>query len=68
MYKTLDEYLDALRYIAEEARNDPEMVKNAPHRSVVHKIDESWFDDPQKWAITWRSFLKKHGDEFKKQA
>ena len=64
----LDEYLDALRYIAEEARNDPEMVKNAPHRSVVHKIDESWFDDPQKWAITWRSFLKKHGDEFKKQA
>jgi len=43
------------------------MVKNAPHRSVVHKIDESWFDDPQKWAITWRSFLKKHSDEFNKQ-
>ena len=32
---------------AEEAKTDPEMVKNAPHRSVVHKIDESWFDDPE---------------------
>lgn len=56
----LDEYLDGLRHIAEEARVDPETVKNAPHRSVVHRIDTSWDDDPEKWSITWRAYLKKH--------
>jgi len=25
-------------------------------------MDESWMDDPEKWAITWRAYLKKHGD------
>jgi glycine dehydrogenase subunit 2 len=58
----LDEYVDGLRHVAEEARREPETVKNAPHRSVVHKIDESTFDDPSKWAITWRAYRKKHGN------
>lgn len=56
----LDEYLDGLRHIVEEARNEPETVKGAPYRSVVHQIDESWMDDPKKWAVTWRAYLKKH--------
>ncbi len=56
----LDEYLDGLRHIAEEARSEPETVTTAPHRSVVSRIDESWMDDPEKWAITWRSYIKKH--------
>jgi len=56
----LDEYLDGLRHVAEEARVDPETVKTAPHRSVVHHIDESWMDDPERWAVTWRAYLKKH--------
>jgi glycine dehydrogenase subunit 2 len=34
-------------------------VKNAPYNSVVHKIDNSPLDDPELWAITWRSYLKK---------
>jgi glycine dehydrogenase subunit 2 len=55
----LDEYLDGLRHVAEEAWKEPETVKTAPHRSVVHKIDESTFDDPKKWAITWRAYQKK---------
>ena len=57
----LDEYLDGLRHVAEEARREPETVKAAPHRSVVHRIDESSFDDPKAWAVTWRAYLKKHG-------
>jgi glycine dehydrogenase subunit 2 len=47
--------------VAEEARRDPATVKSAPHRSVVHRIDESSFDDPKKWAVTWRAYVKKHG-------
>ncbi len=43
-----------------EAYENPEQVKGAPYRSVVHKIDNSTLDDPEKWAITWRAYLKKH--------
>ena len=57
----LDEYLEGLRKIVEEAYENPERVKNAPYNSVVHKIDHSTLDDPEKWAITWRAYLKKHG-------
>lgn len=55
----LDEYLSGLEKVVEEAYSDPEKVKNAPYRSVVHKIDAAPLDDPKKWAITWRSYLKK---------
>ena len=56
----LDEYLAGLRKVVQEAYDDPEKVKNAPYNSVVHKIDHSTLDDPKKWAITWRAYLKKH--------
>jgi len=55
----LDEYLAGLEKVVEEAYKDPEKVKNAPYRSVIHKIDPSTLDDPEKWAITWRTYLKK---------
>lgn len=59
--RELDEYLDGLRHVAQEARREPATVKSAPHCSVVHRIDESSFDDPKRWAVTWRAYLKKHG-------
>ncbi|MBN1271003.1 MAG: aminomethyl-transferring glycine dehydrogenase subunit GcvPB [Candidatus Aminicenantes bacterium] len=55
----LDEYINGLKKVVEEARTDPEKVKKAPHNSVVHKIDPSPLDDPERWAITWRAYLKK---------
>lgn len=59
----LDEYIACLERVVAEAYSNPEIVKTAPHRSVVHKTDDSWFDDPAKWAVTWRAYLKKHGSE-----
>ena len=56
----LDEYLEGLRQVAAEAYDDPDKVRNAPYNSVVHKIDHGTLDDPNKWAITWRSYLRKH--------
>ena len=56
----LDEYLEGLRQCSHEAYNSPEVIKSAPHRSVVHHIDYSNSDDPKKWAITWRAYLRKH--------
>ena len=59
----LDEYIAGLEKIVKEAYENPEKVKNAPYNSVVHKIDHSTLDDPEKWAITWRAYLKKHGKD-----
>ena len=56
----LDEYIAGLQTVSEEAHENPDVVKNAPHHSVVHKIDNAWLDDPQKWAVTWRAYQKKH--------
>jgi glycine dehydrogenase subunit 2 len=55
----LDEYVAALERISDEAREDPEIVKTAPHESVTHRPGHDTLDDPDKWAVTWRSYLKK---------
>ena len=56
----LDHYIEGLKKVIEEAYDNPEIVKTAPHNSVVHRIDHSWLDDLEKWAITWGAYLKKH--------
>jgi glycine dehydrogenase subunit 2 len=64
----LDEYLAGLEKTVHEAYENPGKVKNAPYQSVVHKIDHHPLDDPERWAVTWRAFLKKRnkGDRGKR--
>ena len=38
--QTLDAFIDALIKISEEARSDPEVLKSAPHRTPVGRLDE----------------------------
>jgi Glycine cleavage system protein P (pyridoxal-binding), C-terminal domain len=38
--ETLDEFIEAMKQIAEEAENNPELVKGAPHNTVVLRLDE----------------------------
>ena len=38
--ETLDEFIHAVRTIVGEARENPELVKNAPHRTRVSRLDE----------------------------
>lgn len=38
--ESLDEFADALLQIAEEARTNPEVLKNAPHTAPVTRLDE----------------------------
>lgn len=56
----LDEYIAVLARISEEAYTEPETVKTAPHRSVCHRVRPQDFDDPARWAITWRLYKRKH--------
>jgi glycine cleavage system protein P-like pyridoxal-binding family len=52
----LDEYVDVLEKIIAEAYATPDIVKSAPHRASVSKVDEVSIDDPQRWAFTYRGF------------
>lgn len=55
----LDEYIDTLHHIFDEAYNNPEIIHTAPHNSTIHQVDESSLDEPEKWCPTWRVYLKK---------
>jgi glycine dehydrogenase subunit 2 len=57
----LDEYAAILAHVAEEARQDPELVRSAPHHSTIHTVDHEPLDDPAQWAVTWRAYLRKVG-------
>lgn len=39
--ETLDEFISVMRQIADEAENNPELVKTAPHTTVISRLDEA---------------------------
>jgi glycine dehydrogenase subunit 2 len=39
--ETLDEFVEAMLAIAREAREAPELVKNAPYSTPVKRLDEA---------------------------
>ena len=39
--ETLDEFIAVMRQIADEAENNPELVKTAPHTTVISRLDEA---------------------------
>ncbi len=59
----IDEWIGVLEHVCEEAYSDPELVRSAPHRQVVHRLDGSGLDDPARWATTWRAHRAKQGAE-----
>jgi glycine dehydrogenase subunit 2 len=38
---TLDAFIAAMRSIAEEARENPELVRTAPHSTAIGRLDEA---------------------------
>lgn len=39
--ETLDEFISALRQIADESKNSPDIVKTAPHNTIISRLDEA---------------------------
>lgn len=39
--ETLDEFIDAMAQIATEAEENPDLLKNAPHKAPVKRLDEA---------------------------
>jgi len=59
----IDYWAEALRTVIEEAYSDPELVKTAPHRSSNHVTLDGGFDDPERWAMSWRAYKRKRGEK-----
>jgi glycine dehydrogenase subunit 2 len=59
----LDEYAEIIAEISREAYENPEAVLNSPENSTVHQMDPAPHDDPERWALTWRAYQRKHGAE-----
>jgi glycine dehydrogenase subunit 2 len=55
----VDEWIDVLAHVVEEAYGDPELVRTAPHNQAIRKLDGRNFDDPTTWATTWRAYKRK---------
>lgn len=58
----MDYYADVFREIVEDAYRDPAFVKASPHRGLTSKIDEAYCNNEETRAMTWRAYLRKHGD------
>lgn len=60
----IDEYVEVMKIIAKEAYETPEVVLSAPHNAASHKRnDEESLADPEKWAVTWKAYLRKHSNK-----
>jgi glycine dehydrogenase subunit 2 len=55
----IDYWIAVLAHVVEEAYTEPETVKRAPHHQVVHQLDPTGLDDPERWATTWRAYRRK---------
>ena len=56
----LDYWIDVLEEVIREAYESPEIVKNAPHRQAIKKINAGPLEEPESWAMTWRAYLRKN--------
>jgi glycine dehydrogenase subunit 2 len=55
----VDYWIAVLRQISDEAYSDPEIVRTAPHNQAIRKLGPESLDEPDRWAMTWRAYLKK---------
>jgi glycine dehydrogenase subunit 2 len=57
----IDEYVEIFKKISEEAYENPELVKNAPHNAPISYLNQPIIDDPKDLIVTWRVYKKKKG-------
>jgi glycine dehydrogenase subunit 2 len=55
----IDYWVEIIRQTCREAYENPEVAKTAPHNVSITKIDREALNDPNRWAMTWRAYLKK---------
>ena len=58
----LDYWIAVIARIVQEAYEDAGQVKSAPRAQAIHQIKGAPREDPKQWAMTWRAYLRKHGN------
>lgn len=59
----IDEYVNALRSISDEAYSEPELVRTAPHRAALAtQITGDRLDNISTFACTWRAYQKQKSE------
>lgn len=53
--QTLDKFIEIMKTIAREAREEPELLREAPHSTPVRRIDEVYA--ARKMILTYRDYL-----------
>ncbi len=57
----IEKYLEALKEIAEIAKENPDEPKSWPQNTSVGRVDQVYANHPKTMAPTWRIYLKKAG-------
>ena len=61
----IDYWIAVLERISDEAYSNPDIVKSAPHNHAIHQLDAESLEDPERWAMTWRSYKRKQATRAK---
>ncbi len=56
----IDYWIGVIAEIVREAYETPDIVKTAPHNQPLHQIRTGPLEDPERWAMTWRAYRRKH--------
>ena len=54
--QTLDDFIIAMKKVAQEAKDSPELVKGAPHTTPISRIDEVYA--AKKMILTYKDYLQ----------
>jgi len=57
--KEIDNFIDIVRSVAEEAYDNPEIILKGPQNCAVGEVDMAASEDPETMALTWRMYRKK---------
>lgn len=57
----IDEYAEIMKKVSQEAYENPELVKTAPHNGPISLIPQPPITDPEDLIVTWRVYKKKKG-------
>lgn len=55
----IDNFIDIVRRVSEEAFTNPDIILKGPHHCAVGEIDMAASEDPKTMALTWRMYRKK---------
>lgn len=60
----IDEYVEALKKISDEAYSTPEVVLTAPHNGPISPLENDHIHDVSELTVTWRVYKRRKGQEW----